>query len=58
MPTNLFEKFERKRFMYRPKTQDVISLNHALMACLSAGDHDAIRNQMRENLEAYYAKLG
>ena len=58
MLTNPFEKFERKRFMYRPKTQDVISLNHALMACLSAGDYNAIRTQMREDLDAYYAKLG
>ena len=57
MLTNPFEKFERKRFMYYSKDLGVISLNHALMARLNAADYDAVRTQMREDLDAYYAKL-
>ena len=40
------------------KNQGVISLNHALMARLTPDRYAAIRAQMREDLDAHYAKLG
>ena len=57
MLANPFEKFERKRFMYYSKDLGQISLNHALLARLSADDLDAVRAQMRADLEDYYARL-
>ena len=55
--TNPFEKFERKRFMYHSKDLGLISLNHALLMRLSDEDYERIRNQMRQDLEDYYARL-
>ena len=57
MPTNPFEKFERKRFMYYSKDLGMISINHALMARLSDDDYTAIRTQMHDDLIDYYSKL-
>lgn len=57
MLANPFEKFERKRFMYYSKDLGVISMNHTLQARLSAEDYEAIRTQMREDLEQYYARV-
>lgn len=58
MLTNPFEKLERKRFLYYSKDLGQLSMNHALQARLDEGDYEAIRTQMREDLEAYYGKLG
>ena len=38
MPTNPFEKFERKRFLYYSKDLGQISMNHALLSRLSVED--------------------
>lgn len=57
MLANPFEKFERKRFMYYSKELGVISMNHALHAKLTLEDYHSIKQQMRDDLEAYYAKL-
>ena len=57
MLTNPFEKFERKRFMYYSRDLGQISLNHALLASLSADDLAAIHTQMRTDLDDYYARL-
>ena len=57
MLDNPFEKFERKRFMYYSRDLGQISLNHALLASLSAGDLDTIRAQMHADLDDYYARL-
>lgn len=54
MLTNPFEKFERKRFMYYSKDLGVISLNHALLAKMSEGDWERVKEQMWEDLERYY----
>ena len=54
MLSNPFEKFERKRFMYYSKDLGVISLNHALMAKMSAEDWERVKGQMRGDLERYY----
>lgn len=54
MLTNPFEKFERKRFMYYSKDLGEISMNHALMAKMSAEDWERVKEQMREDLERYY----
>lgn len=54
MLTNPFEKFERKRFMYYSKDLGVISLNHALLAKMSARDWERVKAQMREDLVRYY----
>ena len=58
MLANPFEKLERKRFMYRSRDLGVISLNHALLARMSAADFAAVRRQMQNDLRDYYAKLG
>ena len=57
MLMNPFEKFERKRFMYYSKELGKISLNHALLISLTEEDKEAIRGQMREDLENYYRNL-
>ena len=57
MLTNPFEKFERKRFMYYSRDLGQISLNHALLASLSAGHLDTIRAQMHADLDDYYVRL-
>ena len=54
MLDNPFEKFERKRFFYHSKDLGVISMNHALKSKLTKQDYAAIRQQMQEDLEAYY----
>ena len=58
MLANPFEKFERKRFLYYSKDLGLISINHALQARLTAEDYEAVRTQMREDLKAYYGRLG
>ena len=58
MLVNPFEKFERKRFMYYSRDLGMISLNHALLSKMSAEDFLAVKEQMREDLIDYYAKLG
>ena len=57
MLRNPFEKFERKRFMYHSRDLGQLSLNHALLARLTDADYAAIREQMQQDLEDYYAKL-
>ena len=57
MLTNPFEKFERKRFMYYSKDLGEISMNHALMAKMSAEDWERVKEQMREDLERYYKDM-
>ena len=57
MLTNPFEKFERKRFLYYSKDLGQISMNHALLSRLSVEDFLAVQQQMRDDLDAYYAKL-
>lgn len=57
MLVNPFEKFERKRFMYQSRDLGLISLNHALLARLTADDLEAVRTQMRDDLAAYYARV-
>lgn len=51
MLTNPFEKFERKRFMYYSKDLGVIS---PLLAKMSEGDWERVKEQMWEDLERYY----
>ena len=57
MLTNPFEKFERKKFMYYGKELGVISLNHALFEKLDENDKKRITDQMKNDLNDYYAKL-
>ena len=57
MLTNPFEKFERKRFMYYSKDLGEISMNHALMAKMSAEGWERVKEQMREDLESYYKDI-
>ena len=57
MLRNPFEKFERKRFMYHSRDLGQLSLNHALLARLTDADYAAIREQMQQDLEDYYARL-
>jgi hypothetical protein len=57
MLRNPFEKFERKRFMYYSRDLGQVSLNHALLARLTDADYAAIRDQLRQDLADYYAKL-
>ena len=57
MLRNPFEKFERKRFMYHSRDLGQLSLNHSLLARLTNADYAAIREQMQQDLEDYYARL-
>ncbi|MDO4538628.1 MAG: DEAD/DEAH box helicase [Coriobacteriales bacterium] len=57
MLDNPFEKFERKRFLYYSRDLGQISMNHALQARLTSEDYDAIREQLRQDLEDYYRGL-
>ena len=57
MLRNPFEKFERKRFMYYSRDLGQLSLNHALLAHLTDADYAAIRSQMQQDLEDYYARV-
>ena len=56
MLTNPFEKFERKRFLYYSKDLGILSMNHTLLAALTAEDIEAVRGQMEEDLKEYYGK--
>lgn len=47
----------RKRFMYYSRDLGQLSLNHALLARLTDADYAAIRDQMRHDLEDYYARV-
>lgn len=58
MLTNPFEKFERKRFLYYSKDLNIISMNHALFSQMTQEDWERVKNQMREDLENYYADMG
>ncbi len=58
MLTNPFEKFERKRFLYYSKDLSIISMNHALFSKLGKEDFAKIEEQLREDLENYYADMG
>jgi hypothetical protein len=57
MLRNPFEKFERKRFMYYSRDLGQASLNHALLARLTDADFAAIRDQLRQDLADYYARV-
>lgn len=57
MLTNPFEKLERKRFMYYSRDLGQLSMNHALLAALDEDDYTRIRQQLRDDLDAYYAVL-
>ena len=48
---------ERKRFMCCSRDLGEIALNHALLARMGDGDWERVREQMREDLEDYYARV-
>ena len=54
---NPFEKFERKRFFHHCKDLNYIAIDPVLQRQLEAKELAAIRRQMREDLEKYYARL-
>lgn len=58
MLSNLFEKLERKRFLYYSKDLNTISMNHALFSKMRKEDWNRIRKQMKEDLENYYVDMG
>ena len=43
--------------MYYSKDLGVISLNHALLAKMSEGDWERVKERMREDLERYYKQV-
>ena len=57
MPRTPFEKFERKRFLYYSRDLGQISINHALLACLSDADYVRIHEQMQQDLVDYYERV-
>ena len=58
MPTNPFEKFERKRFLYYSKDLGVISMNHALFSRMTDVDFQRVKEQMQEDIRNYYRDMG
>jgi len=54
---NPFEKFERKRFFHHCKDLNYIAIDPVLQHQLDEKELAAIRRQMREDLEKYYARL-
>ncbi len=55
--TNLFEKFERKRFIYNSKDLNTLSMNRVLIEALTREDYEAVRRQMQEDLEDYLRRF-
>ena len=58
MLTNPFKKFESKRVPYHSKDLGVISMNHALFSRMEEEDFRRVREQMLEDVKAYYKEMG